>query len=152
MTVMVRRFDLGKDLTKCIPGIRDFVRRMDYAAFLPEKDQEIVAGFVSIMKLDLSDAFIAECDGKVVGGIGFIYAPNMWNPKSKAAEEIFWWVDEDAPNGTALKLLRYAELEAKERGCTLIVFKRLTSSPASIDKVYTKMGLRPVETAYMGVL
>lgn len=152
MTVMVRKFFLEKDLTKCIPGIRDFVRRMDYSPFLPEKDQDIVAGFVGIMKLDLSEAYIALDGDEVVGGIGFIYAPNMWNPSSMAAEEIFWWVDEDAPNGTALKLLRHAELEAKEHGCTLIVFKRLTSSPATIDKVYTRMGLRPVETAYMGVL
>ena len=81
-----------------------------------------------------------------------VYAPCMWNLKVSTAEELFWWVSKDAPLSTALRLLRHVSSSAVAKGCEFVVFKSLSSSPKTLDKVYRKMGLRPVETSYMGAI
>lgn len=152
MTIKIRMLDLRDDLDQVIPSMRDFVTRMDYHDFLPETDEELVEALTRLVILDVTDAFVAEHNNTIVGGIGMIYAPNMWNLKALTAEELFWWVAKDAPKTTALRMLRYVRELAKSKGCQFITFKSLTSSPASIDKAYKQMGLRPIETTYMGVV
>ncbi len=135
-----------------IDGMQDFISRMDYYEFLPDTYEDLVEGLTRLVNLDCTEILVAEYDGYIVGGIGMIYAPCMWNLKVSTAEELFWWVSKDAPLFTALRLLRHVSSSAVAKGCKFVVFKSLSSSPKTLDKVYRKMGLRPVETSYMGTI
>ena len=149
--INIRAVDLSSDLPMVIDGMKDFISRMDYHEFLPDTYEEIVEGLTRLVNLDPIEILVAEYEGSIVGGIGMIYAPCMWNFKVSIAEELFWWVSKDAPLSTALRLLRHVSSNAAARGCKFTVFKSLSSSPETLDKVYRKMGLRPVETSYMGI-
>ncbi len=150
--INIRAVDLSSDLPMVIDGMRDFITRMDYHEFLPDTYEEIVEGLTRLLSLEPIEMLVAEYEGSIVGGIGMIYSPCIWNLKVSIAEEMFWWVSEDAPSSTALRLLRRVRSNAAARGCKFVVFKSLTSSPKTLDKVYRRMGLRPTETSYMGVI
>lgn len=150
--VVVRKANLDTDLSQVLPMVKDFLDRTGSNDFLPDTYEELASSLINLAKLEFTNIFVAEYLGRMVGGLGFMYTPNMWNPSSIAAEEIFWWVSKDAPWTTSLKLLRTARLDALEYGCSLVVFKSLISGPKSVDKIYRQMGLRPVEIVYMGVL
>lgn len=149
--INIRAVDLDSDLPMVIDGMQDFVSRMDYHEFLPDNYEDLVEGLTRLVNLDCTEILVAEYDRSIIGGIGMIYAPCMWNLKVSTAEELFWWVAKDAPLSTALRLLRRVSSNAVAKGCKFVVFKSLTSSPETLDKVYRRMGLRPVETSYMGV-
>ena len=150
--INIREINLNSDLTMVIEGMKDFISRMDYHEFLPDTDEDLVKALTRLVDLDCVEILVAEYDGNIVGGIGMIYAPCMWNLNVSTADELFWWVSEDAPFSTALRLLRRVRSDAVDKGCKFVVFKSLTSSPETLDKVYRRMGLRPVETSYMGVI
>ncbi len=150
--INIRVIDLSSDLPMVIDGMKDFVSRMDYHEFLPETYEEVVEGLIRLVNLDPIEIWVAEYEGYIVGGIGMIYSPCIWNLKISIAEELFWWVSKDAPLSTALRLLRHVNSKEAARGCKFMVFKSLTSSPETLDKVYRRMGLRPTETSYMGVV
>ncbi len=150
--INIRAVDLSSDLPMIIDGMKDFISRMDYHEFLPDTYEEVVEGFTRLVNLDPIEMLVAEYEGSIVGGIGMVYSPCIWNLKVSIAEEMFWWVSKDAPSSTALRLLRRVSSNAAARGCKFMVFKSLTSSPEMLDKVYRRMGLRPTETSYMGVI
>ena len=150
--INIRAIDLSSDLSMVIGGMQDFISRMDYHEFLPDTYGDLVEGLTRLVKLDCTEILVAEYEGYIVGGIGMVYAPCMWNLKVSTAEELFWWVSKDAPLSTALRLLRHVSSNAAAKGCKFVVFKSLTSSPETLDKVYRRMGLRPIETSYMGTI
>ncbi len=149
--INIREVDLNSDLPMVIVGMKDFISRMDYHEFLPDTDEDLVEALTRLVDLDCVEILVAEHNGNIVGGIGMIYAPCMWNLSVSTAEELFWWVSKDAPLSTALRLLRYVNSNAVAKGCKFVVFKSLSSSPETLDKVYRRMGLKPVEISYMGV-
>ncbi len=149
--INIRAVDLSSDLPMVIDGMQDFISRMDYHEFLPDTDGDLVEGLTRLVNLDCTEILVAEYNECIVGGVGMVYAPCMWNFKVSIAEELFWWVSKDAPSSTALRLLRRVSSNAVAKGCKFVVFKSLSSSPETLDKVYRRMGLRPVETSYMGI-
>lgn len=149
--VHVRLMDLDHDLPMLRVGIRDFVSRMDYRDFLPASDEELVASLRRHLELGCVEVLVAEHVGKLVGGIGLLYAPCIWNSAIMIMEELFLWASKEAPATTVLLLLRNARRQARQKGCQLMTFRSLTSSPVALDDVYRRMGLIPVETIYMGV-
>ncbi len=150
--INIRAVDLSSDLPMVIDGMRDFISRMDYHEFLPDTYEDLVEAFTRLVDLDCTEILVAEYDGCIVGGIGMAYVPCLWNRRISNAENLIWWVAKDAPPSTALRLLRRARANAVARGCKFIVFKSLTSSAKSMDKVFRRMELRPIETSYMGVV
>lgn len=146
----IRPVDLSTDLPNVLEGIQDFISRMDYHDFLPDSEQELIAALQRLLNLGCVDVLVAEHKGKIVGGIGLLYAPCTWNSAITNMDELFWWVSSDAPAATGLRLIRYARQMAQQKGCHFMTFKSLTSSPKTLDKVYRRMGLRPIEVTYMG--
>lgn len=145
----IRPADLEADALAIVDGARDFISRMDYREFLPA-DADLAAAVGRILAMDQVETLVAEHEGRIVGGIGVLYAPHIWNPGLMAGEELFWWTARAAPAATALRLLRAARASARKRGAAMVTFKSLTSSPPGVDRVYRRMGLRPAETAYVG--
>lgn len=145
----LRDLDLDRDVPELLAGMRDFISRMDYHDFLPKSEEELLMALARLLDLG-AEVIVVEHEGKLVGGIGMLYAPNIWNKELLSGEELFFWTSREAPPSVALRLIRGARLRARERGCEHLVFKSLTSSPSNLDRVYHSLGLRPVELSYMG--
>ena len=150
--INIREVDLNSDLPMVIEGMKDFISRMDYHEFLPDTYEDLVEALTRLVNLECTEILVVEYEGNIVGGIGMVYTPSMWNLEVSTAEEFFWWVSKDAPLSTALRLLRRVRSNAVAKGCKFITFSSLTSSPETLDKVYRRMGLRPTHTTYMGVV
>jgi hypothetical protein len=93
---------------------------------------------------------LAEIDGVVLGGIGYLIGPYLWNRQEKAWEEMFFWAYPEAPYGTALHLLHAAHAEGKTAGAVMFTLHALHNSPKGVDRAYRRLGTQPVQTTYMG--
>jgi len=86
--------------------------------------------------------------------LGFIVFPIFMNVSYLMAQELFWWVDEDARNtGVGIKILRAAEALAKEKGANLMIMLSLNDlNGEKVNKLYEKLGYKPKEQNYMRLL
>ena len=100
--------------------------------------------------LQMGFALIAERDGEAVGMIGVAVVPLFFNARTQLAQELMWWVADDARGtGAALALLRAAEDEARARGAGRLQMIALANSPDHVALIYTRLGFRHCETAYV---
>lgn len=53
-------------------------------------------------------AYLAEKDGEVIGGMGFILGNELWSRRI-IAYEAFWYMRPEHRGGTGIKLLKYVE-------------------------------------------
>jgi len=150
--VIIRISDPYKDANALVEAAKDFVSRMDYKECFPEDPTDFIDALSRIILADYVETYVAEHDGVVVATIGMAFLPHMWNPKMLHAEELFWWAAKDAPKTAAMRLLKFTRNRAKEKGATIMTFKKLTSSPAGVGNVYERMGMREIETAYSGLI
>ena len=149
----IRLADVRNESEQILVGVRDFISRMDFTEFLPDDNAWFEAYVIELLASKNMEIIVAEHEDRIVAGIGMAYAPLLWNPGVLQAEEIFWWTSPDAPAYAAVKVLREAHARAAGKGeKTFVSFKSLTSSPVSVGKLYLKMGLREVETSYVGVV
>ena len=150
--MIIRVADLEKDAVMIMDGAMDFVSRMDFTDFLPERKEDIASAITRVLNMPFVETVVAEHNGKIIGGIGIAYIPCLWNANLLTGEELFWWTSKAAPKTAALKLLKFVKQRMIELGVEIMSFKQLTSSPESVAKVYKRMGLRQVETSFMGRL
>jgi len=136
-----------------IPAIADcgarFVAMSGCADLLPETHGEIVDAIGRLMAIPGVKVWLAEA-GAVLGGLGMIIGPSLWRPSLLHAEELFFWVEPSSPGTTALRLLRAATAEMRAQDVTTQTFFALPTSPRTVQRLYATMGLRPVQTAYLG--
>jgi hypothetical protein len=149
--MIIRPANIETDADSIIVGAKDFISRMDYTYFLPKTEEGLIAAIELVLSIPGVEVTVAEQENHIVGGLGMFYGPYIWNPELVSAEEIFWWAAKDAPKSAAFRLLRSVMRDIKERGA-LATFKKLTSSPEGLESVYLHIGLKPMETAFMGFL
>jgi hypothetical protein len=150
--MIIRLADVDKDRDAILSGLHDFISRMDFQEFVIEDRAEFEAHFMGLMAGPTVDIIVADDEGDLVAGLGLFYSPLFWNPKVMHAEELFWWAADRAPKSAAMRVLRFAIAGIDNidyDGKKMISFKSLTSSPASVGKVYEHLGLREIETSYM---
>ena len=100
--------------------------------------------------MSMGFVLIAEVDGVPVGMIGVAVIPLFFNARVKLAQELMWWVADDARGtGAALALLRTAESEARARGANRLQMIALANSPTHVARIYTRLGFRHCETAFV---
>jgi GNAT superfamily N-acetyltransferase len=87
-------------------------------------------------------------DGGIVGGLGYVIAPDLHFPRILAVET-FWFVLPDF-RGEGLKLMLEFEKIAEERGCDCTAMIHLSDShPAALEKIYRRKGYELVEKHYV---
>ena len=150
--MIIRIADMEKDALAIMEGAKDFISRMDYTECLPKTDKKLCEAISRIITMEQVEVIVAEYENNIVGAIGMLYSPMMWNPEITGGEEIFWWTAKDAPITTALRLLKFVQNKAKKTGLKFLTFKKLTSSPENVKKVYARMGLTEIETSFMGAV
>jgi len=86
--------------------------------------------------------------------LGFLVFPLFMNTSSKVAQELFWWVDEDArKTGVGLRILKKAEKLAKEHGAeTMMVLSLNELNGEKVNQLYERLGYKRREQTYMRAL
>ena len=146
--MIVRFADPETDALQIVDGAKDFASRVAFQHLLPDAEWQLTAAIGRVVTLSGFTALVAEDDGRIVGGIGLLFAPFLWNPAITVADELFWWTAPDAPFRTAKTLLTEALALIDARGA-VPTFRALATSPAGVDRAYRRMGLVPLETVYM---
>lgn len=106
----------------------------------------------SLARFMASDAFIclvAEDDG-IVGMAAGVVAPVYFNLSHMSGEELFWWVSDDAPQMTGIRLLGALEREAKARGCMSWQMKSIDKLNGDrMGRLYERRGYRASEHSFI---
>jgi hypothetical protein len=93
---------------------------------------------------------VAERDDMLIGMIGVAVVPMPFNSAHIMAQEMMWWVDENARStGDAMRLIRGAEQESGRRGASRFIMGLLAVSQPSVARAYERMGMVKAETSYM---
>lgn len=148
--MIIRKADFEDDALAIMDGARDFISRVAFRDLMPD-DDGLVKAIAKIISLDGLEILVAEHDGQVVAGIGLLFQPWHWNPDILLADELFWWAAQDAPFRAAHMLMVEAMRVIDEKQA-LPVFRALETSPDGVARMYQRMGLKPIETVYMGGL
>ena len=86
--------------------------------------------------------------------LGFVVFPMFMNSSTIIAQELFWWVDEEArKTGAGIKILSKAEKLAKEHGAKALMMLSLNDlNGKKVNKLYESLGYKQKEQTYMRVL
>lgn len=121
------------------PGLEQDIKD-NIKLFLPEQTLEDRCMFLA-----------RDPDNSIVGFIAGISTTDFIHPSSKIATEIFLWVDKDHRRSTlAVRLIKAFESWADWAGCTktsLAFYKH--KDEIDLDKLYTRLGYKPLETSYI---
>lgn len=102
------------------------------------------------MVLQMGFVLVAERDGRAVGMLGVVVVPLFFNAAHTMAQELMWWVDEEERvGGAGLRLIRAAEVEARDRGACRLHMLRLANSPEHVGRLYDRLGYRTGEVAHV---
>ncbi len=142
--MIIRPADLDKDALAIIDGAKDFAKFTGLDLF-PTGD-DFVKAVSRIITLEGFEILLAEHKDKIVGGIGILYVPYLWNPSVLLGDELFWWC-KNAPIKTGKKLLDEAMKNIDKKGA-IPMFRSLENSPKSVEKTYRNYGMFPIETVY----
>ncbi|NJB80290.1 GNAT family N-acetyltransferase [Xanthomonas arboricola] len=134
------------DLPAILAMSRKFYATTSYASMTPMDDHT-----VSDLVFQLMDSvmLVAELDGQVVGMVGLVVAPFMFNRNIRAAYEVVWWVEPEAQGaGVGKALLAAVEPACVARGASAVVMVHLATSPPQASALYERMGYALSETCY----
>lgn len=126
------------------------------AAFYPtthyaqwcEMDEDSVAGLATGL-IENDVFFVAESDSALVGMVGVMLVPFLFNRDHLFATEIVWWVAPEV-RGTAVaaRLLDVIEAPCRDRGAARIQMVHMPNSPPQAAALYERMGYARSEISY----
>ncbi len=137
-----------------VPYIVEFVKRFyhetsysRYAPFCAETVAELTE------KLSKSGILlIATHEDKIVGILGLVVAPFLFNSNVLTCSEVIWYVTpEQQKSGIGIKMIQRADEIRRLRGCTAFQMMRLEESPSKLDEVFLKLGFHPTEHCFTKV-
>jgi GNAT superfamily N-acetyltransferase len=115
-------------------------------------DEEPLAAFV-LSLIDNGIFYVAEVDDVVVGMIGLIVVPFLFNPNYLTAGEVIWWVEPEYWNkGIGEQLLLVVEEPCREAGVKHIQMIDVSVSAEWAEKVYRKHGYLLTERSWTKVV
>lgn len=90
-------------------------------------------------------------DGGIVGMAGALVFPHYFNQRDLMAQELFWWVDEEArQSGVGVGLLNAIEAWAEGMGARSVMMLSLAAlEPEKVNRMYAKAGYRPAEQSFI---
>lgn len=104
-----------------------------------------------LVTLDKEHYFrVFEIDGEIVGFLGALISPMIFNPKYLVATELFFYVHPANRGSVGSQLIAQAEADLKDT-VDLLSFGEMRSSK-DMDEYYTQRGFVHTETTYTKVL
>lgn len=149
--MITREADFEADALAIFDGAKDFVSRLDFPEYVAQDDEGLIEAIGFVTSMPGFECWLVENDGRIVGGIGFVIAPPLWNRRIMGISEVFIWTAPDAPPTAFLRLVKQFMKRKTETGAIYRELVNLTSSPPSIAKVYERMGLRKAQETWIGI-
>jgi len=96
-------------------------------------------------------SIVVEVDGKVVGVIGGMMLPSIFDRNQIIGQETIWFVDKEHRKGNiGLKLIKAFEEECLSQGANLIIMGLMGNLNTDIlDKYYSRHGYKLLEREYI---
>lgn len=136
-----------RDLDEIVAMSRAFYETTSYRGFAAF-DADTVSGLAAGL-IDHHVMLVAEADDALIGMVGLLVAPFMFNGNVLAAYEVVWYVAPDAQGrGAGKALLAAIEPACRERGCAAIQMVHLANSPPQAAAIYERMGFVRTESSY----
>lgn len=122
-------------------SLRDFGVRFDL-----ETLYETVQNFI-----DNQIGIVAEKEGIIVGVIGGMVTPSMFDKSQKIGQESVWYVDPEERKGSiGFRLIKAFEEECIKRGANAIIMIHMSNLyPEALDRLYRMNGFRLMESNYI---
>jgi len=131
--------------------VEKFYYNTDYAGFAPF-DYETVFDLTKML-IETGVVLVGTIDEVIVGVIGLVVAPFMFNKSKLGAYEVIWYVEKAAMRlGIGGGLLAKIDEVCKDRGIELIQMVHLSNSPPQAAAMYVAMGYKHSESSYTKVL
>lgn len=92
---------------------------------------------------------VAENKDNIIGVVGGILSPQVFNRNHIVSTEVFWWVKEEFRGKVGLRLLGEFEKKSKINGATHILFSTIGLNEKAMNRLYTKRGYGLLETHYI---
>jgi hypothetical protein len=143
--IKIRPANFDTDALAIVDGAREFSQSTSLASWF-RSGNEFVEDVSKLMVLDNLEITVAEHEGKIVGGIGIVYVPFIWNHSILVGDELFWWT-KNAPFKTGTALFDFAMKRIEEKGARPM-FRSLDTSPKHIEKFYEQRGLKKFESIF----
>ena len=113
-----------------------------------EMDEDSVAGLAAGL-IENDVFFVAEQDGELVGMIGLLIAPFLFNRNQKFAVEIVWWVSPEVRGSRiARQLLDVVEQPCRDAGANRIQMVHMPNSPPQAAALYRHAGYAESEISF----
>lgn len=104
----------------------------------------------AFMESGLLLCLVAEHDGAIVGMASGVVSPVYFNRAHVSGEELFWWVSDEAPQMTGVRLLDALETLARAKGCATFQMKSLARlNGERMTRLYERRGYRASEQAFI---
>jgi GNAT superfamily N-acetyltransferase len=149
---MVRKA-VVEDLRKIVEMSEKFYHYTSYwtRSRIPFDPQHVA--FIAISLMENSIMHVVESDGVVVGMVGVIFIPFLFNPQYIHAGEIIWWVEpEHMSHGYGRALLRSIEDPCREAGVRHVQMLLMAESPEAARFLYESEGYILSEHSFTKVL
>jgi GNAT superfamily N-acetyltransferase len=128
-------------------GVR-FLTETVYAARGVPVNMGALARTMALLILgDRGTVFVAERDGRVVGGIGMLWFENPLSGEPSASE-LFWYIEPEH-RGIGVRLLKRGEQWARDMGAEKL--HMIAPTPA-VSQLYERLGYAYLETTYQKAL
>lgn len=88
--------------------------------------------------------------GKIVGMAAGFVSPVYFNRAHMSGEELFWWVSDEAPQMTGIRLLEALEDAARSKGCETFQMKSIDLlNGGRMARLYERRGYRASEHTFI---
>lgn len=112
-------------------------------------EADCIASLTRFMETGSFIGLVAD-DGHIVGMLGGLFSPVYFNYSHTSGEELFWFVADDAPQMTGIKLLKAMESAARDKGCRSWQMKSLDRLGGErMVRLYERMGYRRAESMFI---
>lgn len=113
------------------------------------QESDCIASLTQFMQSPAFICLVADVDG-IVGMASGVVSPVYFNQDHLSGEELFWWVSDQAPQMTGVRLLRALENEAKALGCSTWQMKSLARLNGDrMASLYERCGYRASERSFI---
>lgn len=144
--ISIRKANFDTDALAIVNGAKEFADSTSLKSWFRSGD-EFVEDIAKIMTLDNLEILVAEYGDKIVGGIGIVYIPFIWNQSILIGDELFWWTSPEAPFKAGRALFDRAMKNIEDRGA-MPMFRSLNTSPRHVGRFYERTGLTQFESVF----
>lgn len=148
---MMIRDAKGEDFDALLAMGERFYNNTAYAAIAGYEWDAAAALFDLLIRDGL--LLVAEEESGLVGMVGLVIVPFMFNTRLRSAHEVVWYVDPDARRlGIGPALLKAVEPACREKGVDVIQMMNLATSNSATTRMYERMGFKHSESSYLKVI